>query len=193
METFMQCKVKAEREGSSKRNIFNACKDALFWGSIMTVRYFRLRGILIFIMLILPCITHAGEAKSEKGTEDVSNKLLVKFYSEVTDEKKVAIRKALGAELIKCLKEIRFEVWELPEGLSVNDAINKLKAEPSVECSEPDYIYRPQYRPGEPQSGREFYPDIKMKEESVRMSGLPWNKDSYISGASEPFSVTAGI
>ncbi len=122
----------------------------------MVFRYFRFTVILIFIILIFPFMTHGEETKIEKGTEHVSNKLLVKFYSEVTDEKKVAIRKALGAELIKCLKEIRFEVWKLPEGLSVGDAINRLKAEPSVECSEPDYIYNPQYPPGGPQSGREF-------------------------------------
>jgi hypothetical protein len=135
----------------------------------MIFRYVILTAFLFFIMAILPCITDAEQIKSEKSTEYVSNKLLVKFYNEVTEEKKAAIRKDLGAELIKCLKEIRFEVWKLPEGLSVDDAIKKLKGEPAVECSEPDYIYKPQSTPSDPKFERELYLDNKGKEES----GIP--------------------
>jgi hypothetical protein len=143
-------------------------------------------------MIILPCITHAEEIKSEKSMEYVSNKLLVKFYTEVTDEKKAAIRKDLGAELIKRLQEVRFEVWKLPEGLSVDDAINKLKKEPSVECSEPDYIYKPQPTSGDSNLDRELYMNNEGKQKKGTLHSVKWNQNSYISSRSISLPIFVG-
>lgn len=105
---------------------------------------------LMFVFMIFPQgVINAEETAVVKNAEYDSNKLLVKFYPEATDEKKAAIREGLGAELIKDFKEIGVEVWRLPEGLPIDDAMNKLKEETSVECSEPEYNYKPQSTSGE--------------------------------------------
>ena len=158
----------------------------------MIFRYIKLTAFLFFIMAILPSITNAEGIKSENGPEYVSNKLLVKFYAEVTDDKKAAIRKDLGAELIKCLKEIRFEVWKLPDGLSVDDAVNKLKKEPSVECSEPDYIYKPQPTLSDSNLDRELYMNDWGRKKSGTLSAIKWNKNSFISGISTSLPIFVG-
>lgn len=109
----------------------------------MVIRFIRSIAFIFVFMLFLQGITYAEETRVEKNTEYISDKLLVIFYPEATDEKKADVRKGLGADLIKCLKEINAEVWKLPEGLSIDDAMNKLKEETSVDCSEPEYKYKP--------------------------------------------------
>lgn len=109
----------------------------------MGVGFVRSTAFIFVFMIFLQGIIYAEEARVEKNTEYISDKLLVIFYPEATAEKKAAIRKGLGAELIKCLKEINAEVWKLPEGIPIDAAMNKLKKESSVECSEPEYRYKP--------------------------------------------------
>lgn len=110
----------------------------------MRIMFIRSMAFMFFFLIFLQGAIGAEETGVIKNSENVSNKLLVKFYPEATDEKRTAIREELGAEMIKGLKEISAEVWELPDGLPIEDAINKLKEETSVECSEPDYKYKPQ-------------------------------------------------
>jgi len=113
----------------------------------MAIRFTKTVTLLFLIMAIMPTAIRAGEDNSKKCIDYISNKLLVKFYPEVTDEKKTTIRKELGVELVKCLKEIGVEVWKLPSSLSVDDAINKLNNESSVEYTEPDCRYKPKSIP----------------------------------------------
>lgn len=110
----------------------------------MGIMSIRSMAFIFFFLIFLQGAIGAEETGVIKNSENVSSKLLVKFYPEATDEKRTAIREDLGADLIKGLKEINSEVWELPDGLSTEDAVNKLKEETSVECSEPDYKYKPQ-------------------------------------------------
>jgi len=158
----------------------------------MVFRYLKLTAFIFIIMTILPSITGAEGIKGEKSPQYGSNKLLVKFYAEVTDEKKAAIRRDLGAELIKCLKEIRFEVWKLPEGLSVEDAVYRLKKEPSVECSEPEYIYKPQPAPVDTDFDREADPDSRGKGKSDIRSVVKWSQNSILSVLSASLPMFAG-
>jgi len=108
----------------------------------MVIRFIRSIAFIFILMIGIEGIIYAG-ARFEKNTEYASDKLLVIFHPGTTDEKKAEVRKGLGAELIKCLKEINVEVWKLPEGLSIDDAMKTLKEEKSVECSEPEYKYKP--------------------------------------------------
>jgi len=112
----------------------------------MIIRYFKSITFLVFIMTFITLAAHAEEVKGIKGPGYVPQKLLVKFYPEVTDEKKATIRKELGADLIKCVKEIGVEVWKLPDNLSIEDAVKKLKKDKSIEYSGPENKYNPQTR-----------------------------------------------
>jgi len=110
----------------------------------MFFRFYKKTAFIFFIAAISYCIAWAWETKDVNGQVCFSDKLLVKFKFEVTEERRAAIRKELGAELVKYLKEMSVEVWKLPKGLSVEEAADKLKKEKGVECAEPDYIYKPQ-------------------------------------------------
>jgi hypothetical protein len=148
---------------------------------------------LFVIIIFLPGTIYAGEIKNTKSSESVSNKLLVKFYAEVTDEKKAAIRKELGAELIKCLKEIRVEVWKLPESVSMDDAITKLKDETSVEYSEPDYIYKHQSTPNDSKFINQWYLNNSWQEPDGTPSAFSGIEQGYMSGTSMSIAIVSGI
>jgi hypothetical protein len=122
-------------------------KSPLKWKSIMIVKYFQLSALLLIGLLLLPGIITAGEIKGAKNPEYVPSKILVKFYSGVPDENKAAVRKKFGVEAIKLLKKISAEVWALPDGKSIDEVINGLKKESSVEYSVPNYMYEPNPAP----------------------------------------------
>jgi hypothetical protein len=108
----------------------------------MNLRYLRLAAIVIFI-IFLPGVMPAGETKEKKVTVSEQNKVLIKFYSEATEETREAVRKRFGAQVIRRLQEISTEVWKLPEGTAVEEVIRGLKKEAAVEASEPDSLYKP--------------------------------------------------
>jgi len=123
----------------------------------MIIKFFKSLAFLFIIIIFLPGIISAGEIKSTKSSGYVSDKLLVKFVDDVTDEKKDAIRKEFGVKVIKRLKGTGVEVWKLPDGLSADDAIKKIEVESSVEYAEPDSIYKPQSTPGDSKFKNQLY------------------------------------
>jgi hypothetical protein len=159
----------------------------------MIIKLIRSIMFLFVIIIFLPGTICAGEIKNTKSSESVSNKLLVKFHVEVTDEKKAAIRKELGAELIKCLKEIRVEVWELPESVSIDDAITKLKDETSVEYSEPDYIYKHQSTPKDSKFINQWYLNNSGQEPDGTPSAFSGIEQGYMPGTSLSIAIVSGI
>jgi hypothetical protein len=108
----------------------------------MNLKYFRFAAIVIFI-IFLPGVMTAGETREKKVPGSEQNKILIKFYSEATEETRAAVRKRFGAEVIKHLQEINTEVWKLPVGTAVEKVISELKKEAAVEASEPDSLYNP--------------------------------------------------
>jgi hypothetical protein len=152
----------------------------------------RLMAFLLIITGVPDSMAYAEGVKKGNELEHVSNKILVKFYTGVTDEKKAAIRKELGAELIKRLKEIRFEVWKLPEGVSMDEAVRRLKEERSVECSEPDYIYTPQNAPGDSNINKEAHPEHSGKKKTFLPMAVKWNEAGVISWISTSLSILDG-
>jgi hypothetical protein len=108
----------------------------------MNLRYLRFAAIVIFI-IFLPGFMTAGETEEKKVPVSGQNKVLIKFYSETTEETREAVRKRFGAEVIRHLQEISAEVWKLPEGITVEEVIRGLKKETAVEASEPDSLYKP--------------------------------------------------
>jgi predicted Fe-Mo cluster-binding NifX family protein len=114
----------------------------------MSLRFLKSAILLFVIIFFLPGIALAGGIKEKKEQAYAVNKLLIKFYDEVTKEKKEAVRKKFGAEIVKHLEKAGIEVWKLPDSKSVDDIIKELKKESTVESSEPDYIYQPRSMPG---------------------------------------------
>jgi len=154
----------------------------------MIIRRFKAVAFFFFIMVFFPGAISAGESNRTKDSEYISNKLLVKFYPEITDEKKTAIREELGAELIKCLKEIGVEVWKLPVSLSIDDAIVKLKEEASVEYSEPDYKYKPLSTPDDSKFKNIWHPINSGKETNGTQSAFSGGEWGHLSGKSINYS-----
>jgi hypothetical protein len=117
-------------------------KNALSLRGLMNLKYLRFAAIVIFI-IFFPGIMSAGGTKEKNGPGSAQHKVLIKFYYEVTEETREAVRKRVGAEVIKHWQEINIEVWKLPEGMDVEDVIRELRKEAAVEASEPEYLYKP--------------------------------------------------
>lgn len=79
----------------------------------------------------------------------VENEVLVKFASDTSDVEKQEIRNSVGATLIRTVRSIELEYWQLPAELSTADAIPRLVQHPSVEYAEPNYIREPSKLPND--------------------------------------------
>lgn len=89
--------------------------------------------------------------RADEGFDYVPNEVLVKFKTGVDESQKESIRASLGAVKLKEIKSIRVEHWKLPEGLTVENAVELLSNTPCVEHAEPNYLYKPFSLPNDPQ------------------------------------------
>ncbi len=100
-------------------------------------------------------IGHKTKKHNEK--KFVSNEVLVRFISEATENERQQIRQSLGAKKIKYIKSIRVEHWKLPKNLSTEEAIEYLQNTPIVNYVEPNYLYKSQTLPNDPQFNKLWY------------------------------------
>jgi hypothetical protein len=83
--------------------------------------------------------------KREKPLDElryVPGEVLVRFKEEVTNEEKTAIISKLGFEVIE--KVILTDIYrlKLPPGVTVGEAVERLKELEEIEVAQPNYIYR---------------------------------------------------
>jgi thermitase len=117
----------------------------------LKIRYL-LRTSYTFIVIMAVAVTFVWVQKVEakEPRKHVHNEVLVRFQEDVEDDTKKSIREALGATLIKTIESIRVEHWNLPEVLTVEEALVFLNNTPEVEYAEPNIFYKPLSAPNDP-------------------------------------------
>ncbi len=115
---------------------------------------------LICAGLVLP-LASAGliMASEAAGKTRVAHELLVKFVPETSEARKKEIRDTFGATLLSKVQVIGLEHWRLPESVDMDDAIKRLARMPEVEYAEPNYLYKPQAYPNDPDFDLLWYLD----------------------------------
>jgi hypothetical protein len=151
-------------------------KKCLRWRSVMSTRYFNASFFLFIVMFFLPGIINAGGTNGTNNSEYIQNKILIKFYDDVTVEKKASIRKRLGVAVIKHLNEIGIEVWKIPDGKSIDDIIKELKKESAVERWERDSIYVPKSTPADSKTDEQLRLN-NSGQESIGRPGTSWDRN----------------
>lgn len=76
--------------------------------------------------------------------------IIVKFKSRVTEKRKNSFHSKNGMKKMKEFSSLRMQHLKLPEGLTVDTAVNLLRNDPDVEYAEPNYKYTPQTIPNDP-------------------------------------------
>lgn len=111
------------------------------------------RILFIFILISLAVIIFSGIQvyAQEKGQEYVKGELLVKFNPDASDSEIASAMIAVNGKIIKRLRIVKNLVHiQLPENLTVMEAIAILKQNPLIEYAEPNYIRYPFTIPNDP-------------------------------------------
>ena len=106
--------------------------------------------------IVLACVIFSllscGSDISTKKNPNAYKKgeVIVKFKSGVYETSKYNAHSVLGAKLIKKIGKKEFERVQLPEEISVEQAIAEYETNPDVEYAEPNYIVRAFVIPNDP-------------------------------------------
>ncbi|MBI4654720.1 MAG: S8 family serine peptidase [Nitrospirae bacterium] len=82
--------------------------------------------------------------------EHVAGEILVKFKEGTSVNISNTLHTATGATKIKEIREVRIQHIELPLNMSVENAIQYYMADPNVEYAEPNYIWKTNIIPNDP-------------------------------------------
>src|SRR4030066_2172389 len=94
---------------------------------------FRIRIVaIIFLLVIFFC--------SNGFAEYVPGEVIVKFKSDTSSYKINTLHKKIGSLKKKEFKDVRIHQMRLPDGVSVEEAVEYYKSDPDVEYAEPNYI-----------------------------------------------------
>jgi len=113
-------------------------------------------------VVLMACISGItwGKEKNDKVPDHfVSHELLVKFQPSAEESEKYQVRQLVGAVLIKEIKVLRVEYWQLPEDMDTLDAVEVVSDMPVVEYAEPNYLYGPRMVPDDTYFNRLWYLD----------------------------------
>jgi subtilisin family serine protease len=106
------------------------------------------------VLMQLPSVIVAPQAQNKASGENyVAGELLVKFKTETAQRNSDSIHERIGARVIKEFSDSGWQHVSLPEGLSVSDAIRRYKEEPGVAEAQPNFVYRINLMPNDPQIG----------------------------------------
>ena len=89
------------------------------------------------------------QPKPAKNPERMPGELVVKFQPGVDEARKADIRAAFEAIRLRATPG-GLERWQLPEGVSLESAVEALSAEPEIDFAEPNYLYQPHAVPNDP-------------------------------------------
>jgi subtilisin family serine protease len=105
----------------------------------------------ILILLVVVILSGIQVYAQDRGQEYVKGELLVKFNPDASDGEIVSAIKPVNGKIIKRLRIVENLVHiQLPENLTVMDAIAILKQNPLIEYAEPNYIRYPTTIPNDP-------------------------------------------
>ena len=107
---------------------------------------------LIFALLAA-CIGFAiaAPAQSPVAGDFVKGELLVKFATDTPEKSVRFANRAIGATVLESLGDLDWQRVRLPDGLSVDDAIEKYKNLENVEYAQPNFYYHLLTTPNDPQ------------------------------------------
>ena len=107
----------------------------------------RPRVLLLLIGLLTTALL--GSASRAPAAEYVPGELLVKFKPSVRTATRSSMRQAIGASMVHDLQFISAEHLKV-QGMSVEEAVARLKTDPRVEYAEPNYILHADLTPNDP-------------------------------------------
>jgi len=110
----------------------------------------KIRTFFVFAVFSLVLSIPLANANPTNPIEEyVPYEILVKFKASISEADRVALRYELGAKLVKTIKSIRVEQWELPKTITTEEAIEVLRQNPLIEYVEPNYLYKPHSVPND--------------------------------------------
>jgi len=115
--------------------------------------------LILMLWLLISPIGFLQAAENDKGVSSnyVAHQILVRFTAETPEGRKNEIRQAVNAELIKIVKSIRVELWQLPDDLTTDETMDYLHSLPEVEYVEPNFLYKQQALPNDPLFGKLWF------------------------------------
>ena len=113
----------------------------------MRARAGFIRFLVAAIALLLSC--RVPDVLAADGPAYKPGEVLVKFRSTVSTTTSAAVTNALGSDVVETFPKLGVERLRLSHG-TVEDAVARLKREPSVEFAEPNYIYHVSGIPNDP-------------------------------------------
>ena len=93
--------------------------------------------VVLFILFPFACYPQ-GATKSSY----VPGEVLVKFQENISRAEAQSFHEQVGSKVVKRLKRINVDLVKIPEGWTVEKAIEVYQADPGVEYAEPNYIRR---------------------------------------------------
>lgn len=107
--------------------------------------------VLILILLAIVIQSEISVYAQDAGEDHVKGELLVKFYSDAYDSHVALVIRALNGRIIKKFRIVTNLLHiQLPQNLSVINAIAILEKNPLIEYAEPNYIRYPTTIPNDP-------------------------------------------
>ncbi|MGA1823161.1 MAG: S8 family serine peptidase [bacterium] len=112
--------------------------------------------IIYYLMLFVPLSGLCGESY---GTDIPYNphEVLVKFEHGTDEATKISIRDELGAILLKTIRSIKVEYWQLPATITTAQALEVLKGLPAIDHAEPNYLYSLQMLPNDAHFDKQWF------------------------------------
>src|SRR5262245_12665409 len=118
----------------------------------------RLRGALFLASVVTATSVLAAPASPPVMPTGgyVSGRIIVKLKPTLPATDAAQVRSSLSAHVAARFSRIHTEVWDV-SGVSVTEAVEKLRRDPRVEYAEPDYlVYASAVYPNDPQFGQQW-------------------------------------
>ena len=104
-----------------------------------------------FLVLIILSLLSCGGDIPGRNSPSVykEGEIIVKFKTGVQEDKKYSVHYTLGSKRIRTLGQEGLERIRIPEGISVEEAVDLYRADPAVEYAEPNFIVRASMLPND--------------------------------------------
>ena len=115
-----------------------------------------------FVLTDIPAVYAQGRSEAAlvvlERTPHVPNQVLVQFHFGVAEDAKEVLRARVGAHVEEVVVEQArrsdakgdLELWNLPPGLAIAQAVRNLERDPSIEFVEPNWVYQHQSTSNDP-------------------------------------------
>jgi thermitase len=107
----------------------------------MARKSFSIKLLIFAMFVILPGFTAAAHAQSPAAGDFVKGELLVKYSAGSQAKSRTAANRSLGTTVLEDLGDLDWQRVQLPEGMSMDDAVARFKNLEDVEHVQPNYYY----------------------------------------------------